>query len=140
MFLTGVSFPELRPQFPSRQQCVWFSAVVFPQPARPRQLRVSSSFFSSQKLGRDLQYKGRPLHNTFFLSSSAAKCVRAKAEESPCSGNVMQSFQCFQGERLIALPGCIFHCISSNAFQLLKWASFASTSLTLPTHGIKEQM
>lgn len=54
----------------------------------------------SQKLGWDLQYKGGLLHNTLFLSNLATKCVRAKAEESPCSGNVMQTFLCFQGEKL----------------------------------------
>lgn len=40
------------------------------------------------------------MHNSVFLSNSATKCVRAKAEESPFSVNAVQR-QCFNVSRLI---------------------------------------
>lgn len=40
------------------------------------------------------------MHNSDFLSNSATKCVRAKAEESPVSANAVQR-QCFDVSRLI---------------------------------------
>lgn len=40
------------------------------------------------------------MHNSIFLSNSATKCVRAKAEESPFSVNAVQR-HCFNVSSLI---------------------------------------
>lgn len=110
------------PHFPSRLQCVWFSAVVFPLPERasptPCVILFSLSLFPQKNLGEIYSTKGRLLHNTFFLSGPTTKCVRAKAEESPSlSGNVMHEY--FSVFRVISLPGLhiLLHITTCISFQ-----------------------
>lgn len=111
-----------RARAPVSQQaavCVWLSAVVFSPCQRASPAPCVILYPLPKNLGEIYSTKVDCCVTGLFLSSLATECVGAEAEESPCSTE------------------CTFHCISSHAFQLEKWALFASTSLTLPTHLVQ---